>query len=200
MGLFPLWWILIFVTLGEFISDFTIFSLAKLKLFHRFKRIEKLTRLYEKADKFIIKVSKKSTFLTILYSKFIYGTRIFTLVYLSSKKTRWKKFILSEFFILIVWMSIMVAIGWFAGTSVKQISSTFKNIEFTLLLLLILIIFIIMVKKWIQTSLLKMEKSEEWAYKYILILVILNVLIAMLMNPLIKQKLKRHHLKKFYVG
>ncbi len=161
MGLFPLWWILIFVTLGEFISDFTIFSLAKLKFFHKFKKIERITRLYEKADKFIVKVSKKSTFLTILYSKFIYGTRIFTLVYLSSKKTRWKKFILSEFLVLIAWMSITVTVGWFAGVSIKQLSAIFKNIEFTLLLLLILIIFIIGVKKWIQKILLKKQKQSS---------------------------------------
>lgn len=159
MGLFPLWWILVFVTLGEFISDLTIFSLAKLKFFHRFKRIERLTRLYEKADKFIIKISKESTFLTILYSKFIYGTRIFTLVYLSSKKVQWKKFILSDFLVFIVWMSIVVAVGWFAGSSIKKLTSTFKNIEFTLLLLLVFIIFIIVIKKWIQKKLLKKQKQ-----------------------------------------
>jgi membrane protein DedA with SNARE-associated domain len=158
MGLFPLWWILVFVTLGEFISDFTIFSLGRLNLFHKFKKIERFTRLYEKADRFIIKVSKESTFLTLLYSKFIYGTRIFTLVYLSSKKTQWRKFIISESLVLIVWMSITVAVGWFAGASVKQLSLTFKKVEFTLLLLLIFIIFIVMVKKWIQTKLLKKQK------------------------------------------
>lgn len=158
-GLFPLWWILVFVTLGELMSDFTIFSLAKLKFFQKFKRIEKLTRLYEKADKFIIKISKESTFLTILYSKFIYGTRIFTLVYLSSKKVQWKKFILSEFLVLIVWMSITVAVGWFVSASIQQLSSIFKNIEFTLLLLLICVIFIIMIKKWIQKKLL--QKQEQ---------------------------------------
>jgi len=159
MGLFPLWWILVFVTLGEFISDFTIFSLSRLNLFHKFKKIEKLTRLYNKADKFIVKVSKESTFLTLLYSKFIYGTRIFTLIYLSSKKIQWKKFLISESFVLIVWMSITVAVGWFAGASVKQFSSAFKNIEFTLLLLLIFIILIIVIKKWIQTKLLKTQKQ-----------------------------------------
>jgi membrane protein DedA with SNARE-associated domain len=79
IGLFPLWWILVFVTLGEFISDIIVFSLAKLKIFHKFKKIEKLVKLYEKADKFIIKLSKGNTFLTLLYSKFIYGTRVFVL-------------------------------------------------------------------------------------------------------------------------
>ncbi|MFH1525865.1 MAG: hypothetical protein ABIG69_04300, partial [Bacteroidota bacterium] len=77
-------------------------------MFHKFKKIEKLTKLYKKADNLIMKVSKKSTFLTILYSKFIYGTRIFTLVYLSSKKTKWQKFLVSELLALMVWMSITV--------------------------------------------------------------------------------------------
>ncbi|MFH1901981.1 MAG: hypothetical protein ABIK26_07010 [Candidatus Omnitrophota bacterium] len=159
LGLFPLWWILIFVTLGEFISDIVIFSLGRIDLFHKFKKIEKLTKLYKKADNLIMKVSKKSTFLTILYSKFIYGTRIFTLVYLSSKKTKWQKFLVSELLALMVWMSITVVIGWFAGASIKQFSLAFKNTGLTIALLVIFIILIIMMKKWIQTKLLKKQKQ-----------------------------------------
>lgn len=159
MGLFPLWWVLVFVTLGEFMSDFAIFSFAKLKRFEKVKKTERLTKIYEKVDTFIIKVSKGSTFLAILYSKFIYGTRIMTLVYLSSKKVRWQEFIVSDFLVLMVWMSITVTVGWFVGTSVKQLGSIFKNLEFTLLLLLVFIIFVIFIKKWIEKKWLKKQKQ-----------------------------------------
>jgi len=159
MGLFPLWWILVFVTLGEFISDLGFFSLGRTKIFYKFKKMDKLVKVYEKADRFIIKISRESVFLTLLYSKFIYGTRIFTLVYLSSKKIKWRKFLVSEVLVLIVWMSITVLITWFSGVGIKKVNSIFKNTELTITLIFVFIIAIIMLRKWIQVKLLEKQKD-----------------------------------------
>ncbi len=159
MGLFPLWWVIVFVTMGEFVSDITIFALGKTKSLNRFKKSKRLTGAYEKADKFITRISKESTFLTILYSKFIYGVRIFTLLYLSSKRTAWKRFLVADILVMSVWFPIVIAISWFAGISAKQLSLLFKHIEITILLLVILIIAIIVVRKQVQTRWLKRQKQ-----------------------------------------
>ena len=156
IGLYPLWWVLVFVTIGEFISDVIIFSLGRIHLLDRFKT----GNLYKKADSFIMKISRKSVFLTLLYSKGIYGTRMFTLVYVSSKKTGWLKFLAAESLVIVIWMSVIVTIGWFAGTSIMQLSSAFKEIEYTISFLLIFILLIVMIKRGIQTWLIKKQKQS----------------------------------------
>ncbi len=159
MGLLPLWWILVFTTIGEYISDTIIFSIGRFSLPRKIRRIEKLTGLYNKAHRIIAKVSRKNTALTLLYSKLIYGTRIMTLIYLGSKKTRWRDFLISEIFVMIIWMSITVTIGWFGGRSIKQISTIFKDIGLTIASLIVFIVLIALMKKWIQSRLLKRQKQ-----------------------------------------
>lgn len=159
IGLLPLWWILVFVTIGEYLTDTILFSIGRISLLRRLHKIEKLAAFYKKANKLILKVSKKNITLTLLYSKFIYGTRILTLIYLGSRKTKWKKFMVSELIVVIIWMAIIVTLGWFGGTSIKQVSMIFKDIGLTIASLIVFIVLIVMMKKWIQARLLRKQKQ-----------------------------------------
>lgn len=161
LGTFPLWWVIVFVTIGELIADTLVFTIGRTGLFDRMIRHKKVGKLYDKADRLIMKISKESVFLTIMYSKFIYGIRIFTLLYLGSKKIKWQKYMYSETTVLLIWMTATVAIGWVAGVSVHKISQIFKNVETTLLSLIGLIVIVYFVKKWIYSKLLEKQKIKS---------------------------------------
>jgi membrane protein DedA with SNARE-associated domain len=157
LGLLPLWWIIVFVTLGELISDVIYFVLGKLRVLRRFGTMKRLKKLYDRADSMIMKVSRESIFITLLYSKFIYGTRIFTLVYLGSKGNGWLKFILAELIVLVPWMSITIAIAWIFGKGVNHLSGMFQKIEVTVALFVLAIVVVMLVKKWVESRIIASE-------------------------------------------
>lgn len=153
MGLFPLWWIFIFVTAGEFIADFLIFMFGRLHTIEYFKKKDWFARMYDTTDMFIKNASRDSIFRTLLYSKFMYGTRIIALLYVGSKKESIRKFVVAEGAVLVVWMSVAVVVGWLAGTSANQFKETFKHVEVLVGVFFILLVAVTLGKKWLQTKL-----------------------------------------------
>src|SRR3989344_7463681 len=91
-GLMPIWTILVFSTLGLIISDLALFLFGRLKFIRNIKQLERHYKTFKKIDSIIIKISRDSVFLVLLYAKFIYGISIPALIYLGIKKSSISKF------------------------------------------------------------------------------------------------------------
>jgi membrane protein DedA with SNARE-associated domain len=160
-GLFPLWWIVVFSTIGVYLSDIIILFIGRSNLINNFQRLEKYSKVYQKIDYLIVKISKKNLFLTLLYTKFLYGTRVLTLIYLGIKKVKLTKFLIYDFIVVCIWIIPIILVGWLGGSSFRVVINVFKKIELTIILVIIFIILIILIRTWIKTKLLKLRKQLD---------------------------------------
>ncbi len=163
-GYINIWVVFIFCFIGILICDLLFFSVGKFRIFSKFSRFKRLVHFSNRVDNLVIKITKKSTIRALLYTKFIFGTRILTLVYLGFRGTQYKDFLKSDFIVGILWMVIVVSIGWFAGASFRKIIEIFANLQlaFGVLILFVAIIFIIF--KIIENKLAK-EIEENGSKK-----------------------------------
>ena len=102
--------------------------------------------------------SGKKALMILLSTKFIYGTRILTIIYMGIKGMSFKDFLFNDFLIGLIWMSIIVLLGWFAGNSFKVILGLFKNVQLAILSIVIFITMIIVYKIWSRKKFIKMQK------------------------------------------
>lgn len=148
-GVFSFWMVFIFIMLGEIVSDNIYFSLARIKYFKRILNIKRASYVFEKVDRFVSRISKDNLFLILLYSKFVYGTRIAIIAYLGLKNKNKLKFFIWDSIALLIIVSILFSVGYFSGVWFSMILNSFKNIELAITaVIIILIIFLIIQKRF----------------------------------------------------
>jgi len=158
-GLFPLWWILVFTTIGEFISDIFVFLIGRMHFISNLTKLEKSFKVYRRIDKIIVKLSRDNIFLVILYGKFIYGASIFGLLYLGIKKKNIIEFLIADFIVVCMWIIILVTIGWLGGHGFNFIITIFNNIKIAIFLLLLFVLILISFQKWLNKKLINVQKQ-----------------------------------------
>lgn len=157
-GFLPLWPVLVFCALGMYLSDFIPLTIGRFKFFVKLLEREKSVRRVEKIEYHIQKYTKNNLFLILLYTKIIYGASIPTLIYLGAKKTSYSKFAYYNFFVEIIFVPIVVLIGWSAGKGFVFAKNIFRDIRIAIFLLIIFIILFIFVRKWLDQRLIKKQK------------------------------------------
>ena len=156
-GVLPLWVVFVFVPLGTFICDAFFFFLGRTKFVNRIKEWKHFSKGYEKVDANVGRLTKDRHIFTLFYTKFIYGTRIATLIFLGLKGISYSQFFKYNLIITILWAMIVIPLGYFAGKGYGIILNIFRSVELGLLFILIFIIFFFIIKKWISTKLMKKQ-------------------------------------------
>ena len=108
--------------LGTLLSDCLWFLLGRHGLQQR-KIFQRHHGRYEVVSKTIRKLAKTDVGL-LMVTKFIYGTRIFTILYLSVEGTSFPRFVKIMIPIILVWLLCVVGMGWLIGKG----STFFLNI------------------------------------------------------------------------
>lgn len=154
-GILPLWVVFVFVPIGTFITDIFFFFIGKTKSVNKIKEWKYFSNSYKKIDTHIGKLTKEKHIFVLFYTKFIYGTRIASILFLGLKGTSYSQFFKYNFFITILWAMIVIPLGYLAGKGYSFIINIFRSVELGLLFVLIFIILLFIVKKWISTKLIK---------------------------------------------
>lgn len=154
----PLWNVLIFATIGMYLSDFIPFFIGKTGIF---KKIFKgsLAKKTKKLENLFLKHTRNNLFLTILYTKFIYGASIPALIYLGHKKTKISRFSLFNLYVELIFVPLVVAIGWLAGKGFTIAKIVFQNIRIAIFLLFVLIVILVYIRRWIDKKLIEKQKQ-----------------------------------------
>ncbi|MBX4212249.1 VTT domain-containing protein [Candidatus Pacearchaeota archaeon] len=143
-GIIPLWQVFFYSIVGIAFADSIIFWLGRAHLVDFLKRKVNVDR-YKKAINFIHKTAGKSEVLSLTLSKFVYGSRMVTIFYFSSKKHSFRRFLLSDIISLAVWSGIMVSLAWLAGKGLSISFHAVKHIEkvVTIIFLFLVVLYII---------------------------------------------------------
>ncbi len=151
-------YVLIFFYAGILVSDSIWYFLGKSKLIYWLMNKKIISKTFLYWDKLLNKATEKSDFQVLFFTKFLYGTRILTLMYLSNVRLKFKSFILYNIIANFVWVSTILLIGWSAGKGISLAADISNNLILYLFLIgIILMTFTILirilsklVKKWLR--------------------------------------------------
>jgi membrane protein DedA with SNARE-associated domain len=118
---------------GTLASDL-LWYLFGMRMFNLFKKRENsFSEKYKNKLYYLERaLHSRDPFRILLYIKFLYGTRILTLIYLSMHKVRLKKFLLFDAIGTLVWLSSLMFLAYLVTFGVFKSISIFH--EFTLIL------------------------------------------------------------------
>jgi len=157
-GLWSLWLLFTVCFIGTLFADLTWFLLGrhgiqKRRFFQRYK--EK----YTKMSTFIRKLAKTEIGL-LLITKFIYGTRIFTIILISLEGLSINKFIKINSLVILIWLPIITGIGWMIGRGSSLFVNLYEHpIELSVGIIAIIVLFHI-ARNYLSKKLLPKELQK----------------------------------------
>ncbi len=160
-GLLPLWQVLIFCTLGMYASDFVPFLIGRTKFFVRLLHRKKLSAREKRIEDRLLHYAHNNFFLALLYTKFIYGASIPALIYFGSRKKSYKYFILYNLLVELIFVPIVVLIGWLSGKGFGLATTFYKDFKIVLLLIIIFVVILFFITRWINEKLGHLMEKEE---------------------------------------
>lgn len=91
------------------------------EFFFKKKWFLRYEKKYEASIKFLDEKVKSKPYLSLLIIKFLYGTRLLTIIYLAVRQMKFIKFFLFDTLGTVVWLVVMLLIGWLAGNGIGNI-------------------------------------------------------------------------------
>lgn len=128
-GLLKFWTIFIFSLIGFTFIDIFYFFVAKIPPFVRLAKKIKFLRQGHKDQKFIEKFASKKLIILLPLTKFVYGTRMISIFYVSLKGTKFKKFFTYDVIATLIWVGVMLPLGYWAGQGLVASMDAVQNIE-----------------------------------------------------------------------
>lgn len=139
---------------GTLISDslWFLFGQRILQIFHRWERYkEQSTNLLATLEK----ITGQRPFLSLLFIKFLYGTRILTIVYLSIRKMKFLTFAVFDTIGSALWLAIIISIGWLAGKGIINLVPFLNKFEYAMLFLILVILIFRFGTIWLSKKITK---------------------------------------------
>lgn len=122
-GLWSLQLLFLVCFIATLFADVSWFLLGRHGVQKR-KFFQKYQRRFEKASKFFRRIAKSEMGI-LLTTKFIYGTRIFSIIFLSIEGVALSRFVKLNSLVTFIWLSCIVFLGWMIGRG----SALFLNLS-----------------------------------------------------------------------
>jgi len=158
-GVFGFWTIFVGSILGTVLSDLMWFYIGRSKFANKLLRWKHFKTGYKKAKNILDKLVQKNTFITLVVGKFIYGTRIATITYLSRERLSITRFSLYNSIVILIWLAVVVPVGWLAGKGFSNVLNVYKNVEHTIAVIVLFVIAAYAVKLVVDKWVLRRIKS-----------------------------------------
>lgn len=139
---------------GTVLSDVVwfLFGQRLLTLFHKHEKYrEQSTRLLGALEG----ITGRRPFLALLFVKFLYGTRILSIVYISMRNVGLATFIFYETIGTLLWLPVIMAIGWLAGRSTINLMPFLNEFKYAAVFLALVIIAFKGATLWIRKEMMK---------------------------------------------
>lgn len=153
-GIWSLWYVFILSYLGTLVADTLWFLLGK-TLFKLSSKIQISEHRYKPFLNYLESFIGHRTFLLLLIIKFLYGTRVLTIIYLSVRRVSFWPFMLYNSISTFLWLVIMVGIGWLAGKSIGNYISLVDNLGYLMVVILMVFLLIKVLNLWIRKKIFK---------------------------------------------
>lgn len=160
-GRIPIWTVIILGFLGLVIADSIWFLIGKTKLARFVRSKAHGTQSYRKLQEIDGTLKAKSELLALFLSKFLYGIRFAKLLSLSANGMRYKKFIKMNIKAILLWMVVMITLGWAAGKGLSSIIRVVDNIEMLVEIFVIFFALIVIIEILARVVIKKLSKPKK---------------------------------------
>jgi membrane protein DedA with SNARE-associated domain len=157
-GFLPWYYVLIFCTLGMYLSDFVPFTAGRFRFLRKFLEKKSIAQKVDRVEFHLIKYTKNNIFLILFYTKIIYGASIPALIYLGFKKIPYRKFAVYNLLVELIFVPAIFLIGWASGKGFALAMLIFENARIGIFLVIVIIFALILTKRWINQWLIKRQK------------------------------------------
>ena len=149
--IFPFWPFFILSFVGVISSDTLWFFMGRTKIAEKI-----FSHRYANDTVFLIteairKISRGNHLLALIFTKFLIGTRVVLIFYISRTKMVFENFFYYDLVAILVWLAVLIPIGFLSGLGFTYISgileSIYAGIGFVLLVLIIVVIMQIWLKR-----------------------------------------------------
>lgn len=154
-GIFSVKTVLIFSYIGTMVSDWIWFYIGYKGFGKKMESRSGFQKNLRRVERVIEKITKDNHFMTLLLTKFLYGTRIITIIYLSREKLKFWEYTKLNSIVSLFWLVIIVPMGALAGRGSYNFINIFKDTQKTLLLILIAVIILYIIRLLINKLILK---------------------------------------------
>ncbi len=136
--------------IGIYSSDILWFLMGRTAWAHKFfthKYTHSTISLIVEAVK---RISKGNHFIALLLANFMLASRVILIIYVAKSELTFKKFLFYEAIASILWLVVMIGIGYVSGLGYTYLGEVFQNIYAGFGFLLIIVFIIIMVQIWLK--------------------------------------------------
>ncbi|MDO8572326.1 MAG: hypothetical protein Q7S11_00985 [bacterium] len=139
---------------GTVTSDFIWFSLGKTKFLSGFITHRYTQTTVNAVAGSLNKISKGSHLSALIVTKFLYGTRIIILLYMSQINLPLKEFMRHNMVATFIWLTVVTVIGFLAGKGLTYLLKIFENITIALGIILLIVLSFFMIQLWFNKRLI----------------------------------------------
>ena len=90
----------------------------------------------------------------LLVSKFVFGTRFLTVIYLSFERVSALRFLVMNFLSTLLWLTTIAALGWLAGESIINLLPIISDVKYAFLFIVLLVIALKLAPIWFQKKIM----------------------------------------------
>ncbi len=149
-NLFPLFVFFIVGFLGTISADILWFLLGKTKTAGKIIDHRYATYTISVIMEAIHKVSRGHHLLAFIFAKFLVGTRIVVILYVSKTNISFRHFVVNDMVAIFVWLTTLTSIGYLSGLGFTYISQILKNIYAGIGFILLILLIIVMAQIWLK--------------------------------------------------
>lgn len=158
-GILNIYSVIMFSFLGTLSSDILWFLLGRTVFFGKM-----ISHRYANATVAVIaqaldQASKGNRLIALILAKFLVGTRIVVIMYISKNNLKLRHFVRHDAIAVLVWLLAVIPIGLFSGFGFVYISRVLKNIYAGIGFAILGLLVIIISQIWLKRSFTKKEND-----------------------------------------
>lgn len=149
-NVFSLFPFLVIGVLGTLTADSIWFWLGKTRTAGKIVDHRYATYTISVIMEAIRKISRGNHLLAFIFAKFLVGTRIVVILYVSKTNIAFKNFILNDMVAILIWLTTLTSIGFLSGLGFSYISKILKNVYAGIGFVVLILLVIVMAQIWLK--------------------------------------------------
>ena len=154
LQVFPL---IVFSFLGAFSADILWFSLGKTTLAGKIISHRYTSPAIAVIAEAINRVSRGSRLAALILAKFLVGTRIVIIMYVSKTDLGLKKFARYDAVAVLAWLLVVIPIGFISGLGFTYLAEFFHNLYIEIGIILLILFIVVIIQIWLEKMFVKKE-------------------------------------------
>lgn len=142
--------LLIFGLMGTLFSDVLWFFLAKTTIVKKMISHHYANKTISVVHQAINRISKGNYLATLILAKFVVGTRILLIMYISTTDIGFKRFVRYNVIAIFLWLVIVASIGFISGLGFTYFAEILENMYAAIGFVLLVVILITILHIWLK--------------------------------------------------